>query len=62
MGAASVCLPFSVNDGDTLLDCLDNWDGPLTKTITPHCHIGLLICVVDCKTSDVTIVLQARIE
>lgn len=41
MAAASVCLPFSINDGDCLLECLDNWDGPLTRTITPNCDIGM---------------------
>lgn len=43
MAAGSVCLPFSVNESDYLLDCLDNWDGPLTKTITPSCRIGISV-------------------
>lgn len=48
MAAASVCLPFSINEDDSLLDCLDNWDGPLTKIITPNCNIGLL-CALKTK-------------
>lgn len=40
MVAGSVCLPFSINEGDYLLDSLDKWEGPLTKTITPGCNIG----------------------
>ncbi|KAF5300866.1 hypothetical protein FQR65_LT09028 [Abscondita terminalis] len=38
--AASVCLPFGINESSYLIDCLDNWDGPLTKSITPSCLIG----------------------
>lgn len=38
--AASLCLPFSFNKGADLLDCLDNWDGPLSQSITPDCTIG----------------------
>lgn len=46
LAAASVCLPFSINEGDYLLDCLDNWDGPLTRTITPNCSIGITCFLV----------------
>lgn len=38
--AASACFPFSFNDGDYLIDCLDKWEGPLTKSVTPNCRIG----------------------
>ncbi|XP_018334955.1 protein misato-like [Agrilus planipennis] len=38
--ASSLCLPFSFNKDATLLECLDNWDGPLSKSITPNCKIG----------------------
>ncbi|XP_017781412.1 PREDICTED: protein misato [Nicrophorus vespilloides] len=38
--AASICLPFSLNTGGYLIDCLDNWEGPLTQSITPNCTIG----------------------
>ncbi|CAG9820461.1 unnamed protein product [Phaedon cochleariae] len=36
--AASLCLPFPI-EGD-LLDCLDKWEGPLYRSITPGCDIG----------------------
>lgn len=36
----SVCLPFSINIDCDLLECLDNWEGPLTKSITPSCTLG----------------------
>ncbi|KAJ8925913.1 hypothetical protein NQ315_009765 [Exocentrus adspersus] len=38
--AASLCMPFSFNVDANLLECLDNWEGPLTKSITPNCTIG----------------------
>lgn len=40
IAAASLCLPFSLNEGTYLLDCLDNWEGPLSQCITPRCSIG----------------------
>lgn len=40
--AASTCFPFSFNRGDSLIDCLDRWDGPLTKSVTPHYNLGKL--------------------
>ncbi|KRT83091.1 hypothetical protein AMK59_4292, partial [Oryctes borbonicus] len=40
LAAASLCLPFSFNEGADLIECLDNWDGPLSKSITPNCSIG----------------------
>lgn len=40
LAAASFCFPFSLNKGEDLIDCLDKWDGPLTKSITPNCEIG----------------------
>ncbi|KAI4466956.1 mitochondrial distribution regulator misato [Holotrichia oblita] len=40
LAAASLCLPFSFNEGADLIECLDNWDGPLTQSITPRCTIG----------------------
>lgn len=41
LAAASLCLPFSFNEGGYFIECLDNWDGPLTKSITPSCEIGI---------------------
>ncbi|KAK4884183.1 hypothetical protein RN001_000454 [Aquatica leii] len=38
--AASVCLPFSINEDSDFISCLDKWEGPLTKSITPNCSIG----------------------
>ncbi|KAJ8962036.1 hypothetical protein NQ314_005818 [Rhamnusium bicolor] len=38
--AASLCLPFSFNSDADLLECLDNWQGPLSQSITPNCKIG----------------------
>ncbi|KAB0803996.1 hypothetical protein PPYR_00966 [Photinus pyralis] len=38
--AASVCLPFSLSKNGDFIDCLDNWEGPLTQSITPNCTIG----------------------
>ncbi|KAK5649088.1 hypothetical protein RI129_003980 [Pyrocoelia pectoralis] len=37
---ASLCLPFSLNKNADFIDCLDNWEGPLTQSITPNCTIG----------------------
>lgn len=37
---ASLCLPFSLNEDADLIDCLDNWEGPLSQSITPQCTIG----------------------
>lgn len=34
--AASLCLPFSLNSDSDLIQCLDNWEGPLTRSITPN--------------------------
>ncbi|XP_050305955.1 protein misato [Anthonomus grandis grandis] len=39
--AASVCIPFSLNSDSELIDCLDQWQGPLYKSITPRCDIGI---------------------
>ncbi|CAH0555750.1 unnamed protein product [Brassicogethes aeneus] len=38
--SASLCFPFCINKNVDLIDCLDQWDGPLTKSITPSCEIG----------------------
>lgn len=38
--AASVCLPFSLNKDADLIDCLDKWEGPLYKSLTPSYEIG----------------------
>ncbi|KAF2899962.1 hypothetical protein ILUMI_06229 [Ignelater luminosus] len=38
--ATSLCLPFSFNKGSDFIDCLDNWDGPLSQSISPNCIIG----------------------
>lgn len=38
--AGSLCLPFSLNADADLIDCLDNWEGPLSQCITPRCSIG----------------------
>ncbi|KAJ8968267.1 hypothetical protein NQ317_008897 [Molorchus minor] len=38
--AASLHLPFPFDDDSTLLECLDNWQGPLSQSITPNCEIG----------------------
>lgn len=38
--ATSLCLPFSFNKGADFIDCLDNWDGPLSQSISPNCTIG----------------------
>ncbi|CAH1981359.1 unnamed protein product [Acanthoscelides obtectus] len=38
--AASLRLPFAMRTGETLLDNLDQWQGPLTVAITPNCEIG----------------------
>ncbi|KAI4466884.1 mitochondrial distribution regulator misato [Holotrichia oblita] len=40
LAAASLCLLFRFNEGADLIECLDNWDGPLTQSITPRCTIG----------------------
>ncbi|GJQ80833.1 hypothetical protein Trydic_g9419 [Trypoxylus dichotomus] len=40
LAAASLCLPFSFNEGADFIECLDNWNGPLSKSITPNCTIG----------------------
>lgn len=40
LAAASLCLPFSFNKDAYLIECLDNWDGPLTQSISPNCNIG----------------------
>lgn len=38
--SASMCFPFSINKDADLLECLDNWTGLLTKSITPSCPLG----------------------
>ncbi|XP_044744875.1 protein misato [Coccinella septempunctata] len=38
--AASMSLPFSLNCDSDLVECLDNWEGPLTRSITPNCNLG----------------------
>ncbi|KAH1014571.1 protein misato [Dendroctonus ponderosae] len=38
--AGSLCMPFSLNADADLIDCLDQWEGPLYKSITPRCSIG----------------------
>lgn len=43
VAAASLCMPFGINEGSDLLHCLDNWNGPLYKSITPRCKIGKVI-------------------
>ncbi|KAF5292293.1 hypothetical protein FQA39_LY03327 [Lamprigera yunnana] len=40
MAAASMCLPFPIHEGCDFIDCLDNWEGPLTRNITPNCSLG----------------------
>lgn len=45
LAAASLCLPFSFNEGADLIECLDNWDGPLTQSITPRCTIGIVFFI-----------------
>lgn len=38
--ATSICLPFSFNCDAYLIDCLDQWEGPLYQSLTPRCTIG----------------------
>lgn len=33
-------MPFSLNSDAELIDCLDQWEGPLYRSITPKCTIG----------------------
>lgn len=40
IAAATLCLPFPMKSGADLIDCLDNWQGPLTRDLTPNCSIG----------------------
>lgn len=40
VACAGLCLPFSLNSDADLIDCLDKWEGPLLKSITPQCSIG----------------------
>ncbi|XP_066245946.1 protein misato [Euwallacea similis] len=37
---ASLCLPFSFNADADFIECLDLWDGPLYKSLSPRCSIG----------------------
>lgn len=41
VAAASVRIPFPLNSGSDLLECLDKWDGTLHQSITPRCSIGM---------------------
>ncbi|KAG5867839.1 hypothetical protein JTB14_021234 [Gonioctena quinquepunctata] len=40
VAAASLSLPFPLEEGSDLLDCLDKWEGPMFHSISPNCTIG----------------------
>ncbi|XP_057656516.1 protein misato isoform X1 [Diorhabda carinulata] len=39
--AASIQIPFHIEENSDLLECLDNWNGPLYQSITPSCNLGI---------------------
>lgn len=40
-GAASIQIPFQIQENSDLLEFLDNWKGPLYQSITPSCNLGI---------------------
>lgn len=40
ISAASLCLPFSMQENADLINVLDDWEGPLWQNLTPNCSLG----------------------